>query len=69
MFFLCILRKEARGLALFHVLAQLTQVTLIVHGEEGAEDILASLREAFVELDPEYGLHARFSDAKDTQGA
>eukprot|EP00439_Symbiodinium_sp_Y106_P049136 s484_g6.t1 len=44
-------------------------VASVVRSQVTAEDTLASLREAFVELDPEYGLHARFSDAKEQERA
>ena len=44
-------------------------VTSVVHSQERAESTLASLREAFVELDPEYGLHARYSDPNEQERA
>ena len=44
-------------------------VTSVVYSTEPAEDTLASLREAFVELDPDSGLHARFSDPKEQERA
>ncbi|CAE7225657.1 CNGA3 [Symbiodinium sp. KB8] len=44
-------------------------VASVVRSQETIEDTLASLREAFVELDPEYGLHARFSDTKEQERA
>ena len=44
-------------------------VTSVVHSQAKVEETVASLREAFVELDPESGLHARFSDAKEQDRA
>ena len=44
-------------------------VTSVVPGQGTADNTVASLREAFLELDLEHGLHARFSDAKEQERA
>ena len=44
-------------------------MTSVVHSQEPLESIVTSLREAFVELDPEHGLHARYSDPKEQDRA
>ncbi|CAE7946924.1 Cyclic nucleotide-gated cation channel alpha-3 [Symbiodinium microadriaticum] len=44
-------------------------VTSVVPGQGTADSTVASLREAFLELDLEHGLHARFSDAKEQERA
>ena len=51
------------------VLTPMDFVTSVVHSQDSMQETVASLREAFVELDPEYGLHARFSDAKEQDRA
>ena len=50
-------------------LAPVDFVRSVLHSREGVEGTLAGLREAFLELDQEYGLHARYSDPKEQERA
>ena len=57
------------GMDLTACLTPMDFVTSVVHSDETVGNTLASLREAFVELDPESGLHARYSDANEQERA